>query len=94
MTELPRTEAEMINFLFITGMTRAYGDLSTAAWRSRLTEHDIDAVEKIVIDAMPTGSEFAEEFKLFQTEVAAAKARDLLKQFFAAARAGRLKETR
>jgi hypothetical protein len=45
-------------------------------------------IERDILDLMPAPGEFAGEFKTFQAEVAVAKARQLVEQFFEAAIAG------
>lgn len=92
MSLIPKTPEAMIALLVQTGMTRAYGDLSAAARRGQLSEHDIARIESAVVNMIRMSDGVPEEFETFEAEPAFAKSRELLKQFFAAARSGRLKQ--
>lgn len=79
---IPQSPSEMTTLLLQFGIARAYGDITTAARRGRLTEHDIANIERGVIDLFRNSDDFAHEFPTFEVEPAVVKARELLKSFF------------
>jgi hypothetical protein len=90
---IPQTPDEMTALLFEAGRAGAYVKVSGAARSKRLTEHDIALVERdIIAELTSIDPRIADEFKTFEAEPAFAKARDLLKQFFAHAKAARIKD--
>jgi len=49
-------------------IVRLYSDITTAARRKRLTEHDIRLIEMKVISLITNGQDFADEFKTFEAD--------------------------
>lgn len=89
---LPQTPEEMTSLLFGLITQKVYQQITTAARRRRLTEHDIALIERQGIDELRGDLGFANEFKTFEAEPAIAKARQLLDGYFAATRATRQNE--
>jgi len=89
---LPTTPEEMTTILFNTMLSRIYLDISTAARRGRLTEHDISTIERRLLASMREGPDFSQEFTTFEVEPAIAKAVDMMQQFFAATRSARVND--
>ena len=92
LNRLPATPDEMVAMLLEAGRARAYVDITTAARRKRLTEHDIAVIERNILGLTVVTPEIADEFKSFEAEPAFAQARSLLKQYFEIARKGRATE--
>ena len=86
----PTTPDELAAMLMFTMMTRLYGDVTTEARKRRLTDHDIETIERTVLAFKKDTDAFAKEFP-FQTEVVVARVFNDLKQFLAAAKSGRIK---
>lgn len=89
--ELPKTEADMITWLYATMTTRLYGLVTKAAVKRRLTEADIAAIERGIVDLVQISDGVAEEFQTFQAETAYAKARQLFQEYCNVIRNDRLK---
>ena len=79
---LPRTPKELTDMLVGFGLLTAYGALANAAWRKRLTNADIAAIERSVLDGMRETARAAEEFKEFEAEPAIAAALAQLRDQF------------
>lgn len=92
LDRIPRTPEAMIAMIFEAGRARAYVDVSAAVRRKRLTEHDIALIERNIIDMTRNiDPQIAPEFETFEAEPAFAKAGQLLKEYFAEAKAARVK---
>lgn len=61
----PKSPEELYSVLLRAFWTRAYGDLTTAARRKRLTEHDIALIEKRVLETAAEALNAAHEFPEF-----------------------------
>lgn len=83
MGMVPKTEHEMVEMIVNATISRAYAEMRAAVGHGRARR-----IERDILDLMPAPGEFAGEFKTFQAEVAVAKARQLVEQFFEAAIAG------
>lgn len=82
----------MTSTLMVAGLIRAYGDLATQAWRKRLTNADIAAIERETLTLMREAHASAEEFPSFEAEPAIAAAIAELRRLFDAFRAERTKD--
>lgn len=91
---IPKTPDEMYTMLFKTLITRAYGDITTEARRRRLTEHDIAAIERRILDFRRDLEEIPDEFPTFETEPVVARAFNEMQEFFAVLRAARIQNIR
>lgn len=89
---LPKTPEEMYSLLLRAMLLRAYGDITTAARRKRLTEHDIATIERNTLDILKGAADFADEFKTFEVEPVRANALREVQEFFAVTRTGRQKQ--
>lgn len=89
---IPNTPDEMVAMLLEAGRARAYVEISGAARRQRLTENDISIIERNILADCVVTPEIAQEFKTFEAEPAFAEAHALLKQYFAIAKAARIKD--
>ena len=89
---LPRTPDEMTSLIVMAMLTRIYGDITLAARRGRLTGHDIVTIENKIERLMRDAEDFAEEFETFEAEPACAKAMQIVEQFLAATRGGRVRQ--
>lgn len=89
---LPKTAAEMTSMLMAAGLIRAYGDLARQAWRKRLTNADIAAIERDTLTLLREAHASAEEFTDFEAEPAIAAAIAELRRLFDAYRAERTKD--
>ncbi|MFG1319855.1 hypothetical protein [Xanthobacter autotrophicus] len=82
----------MTSTLMVAGLIRAYGDLATQAWRKRLTNADIAAIERETLTLMREAHASAGEFPGFEAEPAIAAAIAELRRLFDAFRAERTKD--
>lgn len=89
---IPDTPGQMHSVLFMTMLSRAYGDITATARRRRLSEHDISTIEGKVLAMLRDAPDFAGEFTTFEVEPVLAGVLQQLEQFFAAIRAGRAKQ--
>lgn len=87
---LPRTPDEMRSMLYMSMISRVYGDITTEARRRRLTEHDIANIERRVLSILRDGDSFAHEFTTFQVEPVIAQVLKELETFFAMTREARI----
>lgn len=90
--QLPKTPADLTGMLLMTLLIRAYGDITTAARRGRLTEHDIDRIERNTLAILTEAEDFSHEIKGYEAEPARAEAIAQVKTLFANVRAGRVKQ--
>lgn len=86
----PDNERDMTTTLVTLGLVRAHQEISAAAVKKRLTEHDIRLIEKNLLDAIRATVVAAEEFETFELEKAVAAARKHLEDAFQQARTLRL----
>lgn len=89
---IPQTPDEMYTMLFKLLMTRAYGDITEAARRGRLTEHDIATIERRILAFRDDLKGVGVEFQTFEAEPEIAKAFNEAKDFFAVIRAARVQK--
>lgn len=89
---LPKTPDELHALLINTLMTRAYGDITTAARKGRLTEHDIAVIERKCLNFLKEAPSFANEFTTYEVEPVVAAAIKQAHDFFAAVRTGRIRQ--
>lgn len=61
----PKTAYEFYEILFKAVMLRAYGDITTASRRKRLTEHDIALIERRILQDITSTPNIAHEFPDF-----------------------------
>lgn len=89
---IPSTPQEMTDLITHTLLLRVYGDITTAARRGRLTEHDISLIERSAIRLLKDEAKFADEFPTFEAEPAVAAGISQVEDFLAAARSGRINQ--
>lgn len=89
--KIPQNAAEMQALFFSLITQLAYQQVTLAARSKRLTEHDIELIERQIIDSTREEQHFAHEFTEFEAEPAVARARAEAKGYFAACRANRKK---
>jgi hypothetical protein len=91
---LPKTPEEMLQILAGVGQSRLYVEITLAARRGRLTEHDIAAIERRVVAMMSHPEGVEHEFQTFETEPVFARVRQLLAEFCAVCRKARTRQLR
>lgn len=89
---LPRTPAELTGMLFNLGVLRAYRDLSAAAWQGRLSNADIERIERRAIAMLGEAADAADEFQTFEAEPAIAATQQQLRELFAGFAQGRIRQ--
>lgn len=90
----PETPGELTALLFRGTLNTLYGEMTLAARRKRLTEHDITQIERAALDRMAKPEGVEHEFEHFEAELAWRDAETLLKQLFAICRLTREKAIR
>lgn len=88
---IPKTPEELYSMLLRVMLLRAYGDVTQAARRGRLTEHDIARIERNTLDILRTSPDFSDEFTTFEAEPVRANALREAEEFFRVCRIGRQK---
>lgn len=88
----PETAQDLYLTLFKTMIIRAYGDITTAARRKRLTEHDIRSIEKNVLTILAESQDFSGEFPAFDAKRVIVMTLDEVDEWFTACRAERIKK--
>ena len=88
----PKNELEMIQALTNSVITRAYGDITTAALRGQLNETDIKNIETKVLALLDIPEGLADEFKTFQAELAFSKSKQIILNLFNITRSTRTSE--
>ncbi|ORE90971.1 hypothetical protein [Aurantimonas sp. 22II-16-19i] len=87
---VPQNPAEMRSLLLMHALTRLYSDVTIAARRGRLTEHDIRGIEAKVIEMLRKAPDFADEFQTFEVEPVIAQVRSEITLFCDISREGRV----
>ncbi|MGV0817147.1 hypothetical protein [Martelella sp. AMO21009] len=85
----PKTPHELTQLLVNVMTLDLYGEITTAARKKRLTEHDIAAVERKVIAKIKDGPDFSHEALTYEAEPAIARAIAMVKDFTETAARGR-----
>lgn len=88
---IPETAREMVLRIQLTLLTRAYGDVTTAARRKGISENTLRQIEGDAVAIFNAGGDFAAEFETFQAELARADALRGFTQLCEDGREGRAK---
>jgi hypothetical protein len=88
----PKTAFEMTAMLMAAGIQRAYGDLAKAAWAGRLTNADIERIERAVLAEIARAAEAAHEFPAFDARAAVEEALEELRGFFRRCASARVRQ--
>lgn len=78
---VPKNALEFEDYAVEIVLTRIYGDVSALATRQRISEADIAAFERRVIDEFGEPNKFADEFRTFEVEPAHRRALDRIRLF-------------
>mgnify|MGYP001323138618 CR=1 FL=1 len=89
---IPKSPSEMTNLIVQILMLRIYGDITAAARRGRISEHDIALIERSAIRAIKEGPDFSHEFETFEAEPAVAAGIKLVEDFLATTRSARINQ--
>lgn len=88
----PKTPEEFFSFMVRALYVTLYQEVTTAARRKRMTEHDIALIEHKAIAIAKDALGLAEEFKTFEIEPPLAMALHEINEFCASIRAVRVKK--
>lgn len=86
----PANADQMTTLMVVSALTRAYGDVTEAARRGRLTEHDIATIERRILGIVRSAPDVSGEFTTFETEPAMRNAEAQIREMFARIRTARV----